>query len=99
LNVGRPRTAKSSAQGSEHVFRFGWQQALAIHLSHPPGDILIFMTGQEDIETTCELIAERIMDLGADKVPPLLLIPLFSNLSSDQQAKVGKGSATNGSRE
>ena len=31
------------------------KQALAIHLSHPPGDILIFMTGQEDIETVCEV--------------------------------------------
>ena len=31
------------------------KQALQIHLSHPPGDILIFMTGQEDIETTCEV--------------------------------------------
>eukprot|EP00624_Nannochloropsis_granulata_P003795 evm.model.NODE_29163_length_12829_cov_16.997583.1 len=63
------------------------KQALAIHLSHPPGDILLFMTGQEDIETVCEVIAERMMDLGADRVPPLLLLPLFSNLSSDQQSK------------
>ncbi|CAM9349618.1 unnamed protein product, partial [Heterosigma akashiwo] len=30
------------------------KQALTIHLSNPPGDILIFMTGQEDIETTCQ---------------------------------------------
>lgn len=27
------------------------------------------------------------MDLGTDRVPPLLLLPLFSNLSSDQQSK------------
>ena len=26
------------------------KQVLTIHLSHPPGDILVFMTGQEDIE-------------------------------------------------
>ena len=32
------------------------------------------------------MIAERILDIG-DKVPPLLLLPLFSNLSSDLQAK------------
>ncbi len=63
------------------------KQALDIHLSHPPGDILMFMTGQEDIETVCEVIAERMMDLGTDRVPPLLLLPLFSNLSSDQQSK------------
>ncbi len=24
-----------------------------MHLGHPPGDILIFMTGQEEIEATC----------------------------------------------
>lgn len=29
------------------------KQVLQIHLSLPPGDILVFMTGQEDIEVTC----------------------------------------------
>ena len=29
------------------------KQAIAVHLSHDPGDILIFMTGQEEIEATC----------------------------------------------
>jgi pre-mRNA-splicing factor ATP-dependent RNA helicase DHX38/PRP16 len=33
------------------------KQALQIHISHPPGDILIFMTGQEDIEVTCAVIS------------------------------------------
>lgn len=33
------------------------KQALQIHISHPPGDILIFMTGQEDIEATCDVIS------------------------------------------
>lgn len=33
------------------------KQALQIHISHPPGDMLIFMTGQEDIECTCEVIS------------------------------------------
>lgn len=32
------------------------KQALQIHISHPPGDVLIFMTGQEDIEVTCDVI-------------------------------------------
>ena len=32
------------------------KKAVAIHLQQPPGDILIFMTGQEDIECTCKLI-------------------------------------------
>lgn len=35
------------------------KQVLQIHMSFPAGDILVFMTGQEDIEATCEILAER----------------------------------------
>jgi HrpA-like RNA helicase len=33
------------------------KQVLQIHLSLPPGDILVFMTGQEDIEVTCQVVS------------------------------------------
>jgi len=62
------------------------KQALTIHLSHPPGDILVFMTGQEDIEATCELLAQRAAAL--DGVPPLLLLPMYSQLPADLQARI-----------
>lgn len=62
------------------------KQILAIHLSHPPGDILVFMTGQEDILTVCEVVAERVSDLQG--VPPLLLLPMYSQLPADLQAKI-----------
>lgn len=32
------------------------KQVLQIHLSSQSGDILVFMTGQEDIESTCQVI-------------------------------------------
>lgn len=35
------------------------KQVLQIHLSLPPGDILVFMTGQEDIEVTCQVVEGR----------------------------------------
>jgi len=63
------------------------KQAIAIHLSHPPGDILIFMSGQEDIEATCVIMAERLLELGG-QVPPLSILPLYSQLPSDLQAKI-----------
>ena len=50
-------------------------QVLTIHLGFPPGDILVFMTGQEDIEATCQVLSERIALL--DGVPPLLLLPMY----------------------
>ena len=35
------------------------KQAVAVHLGHPEGDILIFMTGQEEIEATCFSLQAR----------------------------------------
>ena len=72
------------------------KQVLAIHLGEPPGDILVFMTGQEDIEATCHLTAERLERLGAE-VPPLNILPIYSQLPSDLQAKIFQKSS-DGSR-
>jgi len=33
------------------------KQAMTIHITSGPGDILIFMTGQEEIEATCFALA------------------------------------------
>lgn len=64
------------------------KQVLAIHLRMPPGgDILVFMTGQEDIEVTRDVILERLTALGGD-VPALTVLPIYSQLPSDLQAKI-----------
>eukprot|EP00899_Mesostigma_viride_P022855 jgi/Mesvir1/3754/Mv15028-RA.1 len=63
------------------------KQALAIHVSQPDGDILIFMTGQEDIECTCFTLAERISQLKQG-AKPLSILPIYSQLPSDLQAKI-----------
>jgi pre-mRNA-splicing factor ATP-dependent RNA helicase DHX38/PRP16 len=65
------------------------KQVMTIHLSFPVGDILVFMTGQEDIEATCQVIAERAAAL--DGVPPILLLPMYSQLPADLQAKIFDG--------
>ncbi|XLU18167.1 hypothetical protein S245_054233, partial [Arachis hypogaea] len=36
------------------------QQAMRIHITSPPGDILIFMTSQDEIEAACYALAERM---------------------------------------
>lgn len=62
------------------------KQALQIHLSGLVGDILIFMPGQEDIEVTSDQIVERLEDL--ENAPPLAVLPIYSQLPSDLQAKI-----------
>jgi pre-mRNA-splicing factor ATP-dependent RNA helicase DHX38/PRP16 len=49
------------------------KQALSVHLTHGPGDILIFMTGQEDIEITCEVLKGKCMEMRHAVVGMLLI--------------------------
>ncbi|KAF5383403.1 hypothetical protein D9757_006182 [Collybiopsis confluens] len=62
------------------------KQVLQIHLSLPPGDILVFMTGQEDIEITCQVTQERLDQL--DEPSPLAVLPIYSQMPADLQAKI-----------
>lgn len=62
------------------------KQALQIHLQHEEGDILVFMPGQEDIEVTCELLVEKLAEI--DNAPQLAVLPIYSQLPSDLQAKI-----------
>jgi len=62
------------------------KQVLAIHVSQPTGDILVFMTGQEDIEVTCEVVAERLAQLNDP--PKLSILPIYSQMPADLQAKI-----------
>lgn len=60
---------------------------MQIHLSEPPGDILLFLTGQEEIDTACEILFERMKALGP-KVPELFILPIYSALPSEVQSRV-----------
>ncbi|CAK3892732.1 ATP-dependent RNA helicase DHX35 [Lecanosticta acicola] len=58
-----------------------------IHSSESDGDILVFLTGREEIETVMEMIADRLPSLpsGLQKMLPL---PLFAGLTTEQQMYV-----------
>lgn len=60
---------------------------MQIHLAEPPGDILVFLTGQEEIDTSCEVLYERMKALGPD-VPELIVLPVYSALPSEMQSKI-----------
>uniref|UniRef100_A0A8C1KST7 RNA helicase n=1 Tax=Cyprinus carpio TaxID=7962 RepID=A0A8C1KST7_CYPCA len=60
---------------------------LQIHVTQPAGDVLVFLTGQEEIEACCELLQERCRRLGS-KISELLVLPIYANLPSDMQAKI-----------
>jgi pre-mRNA-splicing factor ATP-dependent RNA helicase DHX38/PRP16 len=67
------------------------KQAMTIHITSPPGDILIFMTGQDEIEAACFSLKERMEQLvssSSREITNLLILPIYSQLPADLQAKI-----------
>ncbi|CAO3663683.1 unnamed protein product [Umbelopsis ramanniana] len=58
-----------------------------IHMRRPKGDILVFLTGQEEIETLTALLTDYAGQLPSN-VQALLPCPLFAALPPAQQQKV-----------
>ncbi|KAK6459920.1 P-loop containing nucleoside triphosphate hydrolase protein [Scheffersomyces coipomensis] len=60
-----------------------------IHLTQPlPGDILVFLTGQEEIESMEESLQESIIKLGSSLENHLQVLSIYSNLPIDLQKKI-----------
>ncbi|KAH9722091.1 RNA helicase [Citrus sinensis] len=60
---------------------------LQIHVTQSPGDILVFLTGQEEIETADEILKHRTRGLGS-KIAELIICPIYANLPTELQAKI-----------
>ncbi|CAO2841533.1 unnamed protein product [Amaranthus hypochondriacus] len=60
---------------------------LQIHLTEPEGDILVFLTGQEEIDFACQCLFERMKALGKN-VPELIILPVYSALPSEMQSRI-----------
>ncbi|CAL9731413.1 pre-mRNA-splicing factor ATP-dependent RNA helicase Prp22p [Monosporozyma unispora] len=58
-----------------------------IHINNGPGDILVFLTGQEEIDSCCEILYERVKTLG-DAISELLILPVYSALPNEVQSKI-----------
>ncbi|XP_015895188.2 pre-mRNA-splicing factor ATP-dependent RNA helicase DEAH10 [Ziziphus jujuba] len=58
-----------------------------IHMEEGPGDILVFLTGQEEIESVERLVKERLQKLPENN-RKLVIFPIFSSLPSEQQMRV-----------
>ena len=44
-------------------------------------------TGQEEIDTSCEILYERLKSLGPE-VPELIILPVYSALPSEMQTRI-----------
>jgi len=60
------------------------ETTLRIHQEEAEGDILLFLTGEEEIETACQQIRDECRKLG-DAVGKMMVVPLYSSLPPQQQ--------------
>lgn len=58
-----------------------------IHQYEDEGDVLIFLTGEEEIEEACRKIRSECEGLG-DRAGPVKVLPLYSSLPQPQQDRI-----------
>ena len=58
-----------------------------IHTSQPTGDILVFLTGQDEIESMQESLEETTRALK-DSIREMMICPIYATLPTEQQTKM-----------
>ncbi|CAN9511051.1 unnamed protein product [Ophioblennius macclurei] len=68
--------------------------ALDVHANEMAGDILVFLTGQSEIERACDMLFEKAecidyrYDVNDQTVEGLLILPLYGSMPTDQQRQI-----------
>ncbi|XP_066534168.1 probable ATP-dependent RNA helicase DHX40 [Hoplias malabaricus] len=84
-----PKDMDSSVYVKEVV-----KMALDIHTNEASGDILVFLTGQNEIEKACDMLFEKAesidyrFDMHDRTVEGLLILPLYGSMPTDQQKQI-----------
>ncbi|KAG2499040.1 hypothetical protein HYH03_003225 [Edaphochlamys debaryana] len=61
---------------------------MQIHTAQPPGDILVFLTGQAEIDKAIARLNQAVGALPAGSAGPLMALPLYASLPPDMQVRV-----------
>ncbi|XP_054787039.1 probable pre-mRNA-splicing factor ATP-dependent RNA helicase DEAH4 isoform X1 [Prosopis cineraria] len=62
--------------------------AIDIHVGQPEGDILIFMTGQDDIEKLVSKLEDKVQALEEGSCMDAIILPLHGSLPPEMQVRV-----------
>ncbi|MCJ8739923.1 hypothetical protein PDJAM_G00052940 [Pangasius djambal] len=68
--------------------------ALDVHTNEASGDMLVFLTGQTEIEKACDMLFEKAesidyrYDVNDKTVEGLLILPLYGSMPTDQQRQI-----------
>ncbi|KAI6827813.1 putative ATP-dependent RNA helicase [Hortaea werneckii] len=83
-----PVTTKYLESPAEEVEETTLTRIFALHCKEPmPGDILVFMTGQDRITSLQKIVEEYASNLTSE-YPKLMVLPLFAALPQHQQQRI-----------
>eukprot|EP00971_Amphidinium_carterae_P285184 5661195-Amphidinium_carterae.1 len=90
MPLGKPWGAQQITPGDpeQDYVESSLMTVLQIHLTEPSGDVLVFLTGQEEIDTACQILHERMQKLEGQGPPPLIILPVYSALPSEMQTMI-----------
>ncbi|KAF4012033.1 hypothetical protein G4228_004192 [Cervus hanglu yarkandensis] len=96
--LGDPNLSKFSViildEAHERTLTTIVKVTMDIHLNEMAGDILVFLTGQFEIEKSCELLfqmAESVdydYDVQDTTLDGLLILPCYGSMTTDQQRRI-----------
>ncbi|KFY72254.1 hypothetical protein V499_07595 [Pseudogymnoascus sp. VKM F-103] len=72
---------------AEDYLEMAIQTVFDIHTKEPEGDILVFLTGRDEIDKAVQAISERSAQLHP-RAETMMPLPLYAGLSTDQQMYV-----------
>lgn len=70
------------------------ETVMDIHKNEADGDILVFLTGREEIDDAIDMLSDRIADLPSTQ-QKLMPLPLYAGLTEDEQMFVFQKAPTN----
>ncbi|KAI7837808.1 hypothetical protein COHA_008436 [Chlorella ohadii] len=62
--------------------------AIDIHCNQPEGDILVFLTGQAEIDKAVKQLNDAVRSLPSEACGDLLVLPIYAALPPEMQARV-----------
>ncbi|KAL2233707.1 probable pre-mRNA-splicing factor ATP-dependent RNA helicase DEAH4 [Sesamum indicum] len=83
-----PVEIQHSSERPKSYLEASLKTAIDIHVREPEGDVLIFMTGQDDIEKLVSKLEERIKHLEEGSCMDAIILPLHGSLPPELQVRV-----------
>jgi ATP-dependent RNA helicase DHX8/PRP22 len=77
-----------ATEAPKSYFQSAIETVVDVHVNTGPGDMLVFLTGQEEIEKACRAVEAHVRSMPEGECPDVQVLPLYASLPPDMQSRV-----------